>query len=393
MSTVATVDRTSEPGPARPAASDARRRCLFVSTVDHGVDRGGGATVTRNLIALLEALPRPFDVDYLPLSRGYGRWRRLHQLRSLLQSATGPLPAKLNYFRSRAARRDVASRLQAARPDLIVIDHADLLWLLPDLPAGVPGVLVAHNVEHALQRRRLESGRLTAGPWGRWLAADCAKLEAAEAAGARRLGRVVALTPEDAAAFEALAPGVATLALAPGFAYPPFARLGPPSSEGLKLGFLGNCDWWPNAEGLDWFVAEVLPRLPDEIGLEVFGRGSERYGAHPRVAGHGFVDDIATVWRGVDLMIAPILSGSGVNVKTAEGLYNAMPVLATRLALRGLPIVEDPAIAVADGAEAWARLLGGPEARALAARRPMAANREAFSLAVHSEKLQAFLER
>src|SRR6476469_9574786 len=53
-----------------------------------------------------------------------------------------------------------------------------------------------------------------------------------------------------------------------------------------------------------------------------------------RVTQHGPVDNLAEVWSRCDLMICPMLTGSGVSTKLAEAVYHGVPGLATSLATR-----------------------------------------------------------
>src|SRR5262249_41002928 len=76
-----------------------------------------------------------------------------------------------------------------------------------------------------------------------------------------------------------------------------------------------------------------------------------------RVEGHGYLPCAQDAFALCDFMICPILSGSGVSVKLAEALYNAVPVLATRFATRGLSLEPNPAIVLIDEADGWVRFI------------------------------------
>lgn len=57
---------------------------------------------------------------------------------------------------------------------------------------------------------------------------------------------------------------------------------------------------------------------------------------HPQVNFLGFVDDITDFYRQVDLIVCPIMSGTGINVKTVQALAHGMPLLATQHATKGV---------------------------------------------------------
>lgn len=41
----------------------------------------------------------------------------------------------------------------------------------------------------------------------------------------------------------------------------------------VRFGFLGNLDWWPNRDGLRWFLREVWPAVPKSVRLDLYGPG------------------------------------------------------------------------------------------------------------------------
>jgi hypothetical protein len=85
-----------------------------------------------------------------------------------------------------------------------------------------------------------------------------------------------------------------------------------PFSQRSGLIFVGNFNHSPNADGITWFVQEVLPlvhaRLP-ELRLHVVGSNvteDVRALIGPRVEVHGWVQDLAPLFAGVRLSIAPL---------------------------------------------------------------------------------------
>jgi hypothetical protein len=160
----------------------------------------------------------------------------------------------------------------------------------------------------------------------------------------------------------------------------------------LELGYVGDFEWWPNQVGLRWFLQKVYPHTNGAIRLNVFGRHSERFMADdPNIVRHGVVDRMSDVWRRCDIVICPDLSGGGVSVKFSEAIYNRMPVLATRHAARGLPLIDDPAVMLLDQAQEWVEFLKSPAAKRLAGSRPSTATAMTFSIETHKDRLHRFV--
>lgn len=93
-------------------------------------------------------------------------------------------------------------------------------------------------------------------------------------------------------------------------------------------GFFGNI------EGLRWYARSVAPQL--SVRTLVVGRGLEALGSLPaNVELVGPVDDLSPYYAGAALVIAPILSGSGMKTKVAEALMHGKRVVGTAEAFAG----------------------------------------------------------
>jgi glycosyltransferase involved in cell wall biosynthesis len=365
-------------------------RILAPSIVDPVTHHGGAGTTTRTLFRLLERPPLSARITVVPPTRPAEKLHRLRQIVSVGRSLISTLPAKIAFARSRAQLRAVRRRLQEQEFDLVLLNGSDLLWLLPELPDHLPRVLVAHNIEHDLHRTHVDS---LPRPWRLLRAAllrDWKRLRDYEMSAMRRLTDVVFLSARDAERARRECPNINTIVIPPLFDYPPHVPSRTPGSQ-LDLGMLANFRWWPNRQGLDWFLTEVFPHIPGTARLHLFGEYSQQVTRHPRVVGHGFVPRIEDVWARCDLMICPIFYGGGVSVKFAEIVYNGVPVVASPFTARGVPLEPHPGIVLLDGAQAWIDFLRSPAARELARQRGTSPLARTFALESHVAPLQAFI--
>ena len=363
------------------------------SIVDPTSFLGGAGTYARGLIDVLRREPLCAEVETVTPSGFLRRQHRLQQVASLLRSVGSPLPSKALFQYSRSFRGTVARRLEAMRPDLIVLNGADLLWLLAEIPDELPTILVALNVEHELFRAQIDSLRGIPKPIRRLLLRDCRKLREYELAGAESVRSVVLASPMDAAALRREPGSRNVLTLPPIFPYPPYERKGRrKSGVGLEIGLMAHFGWWPNQSGFRWFLRHVLPKTKPDLRVHLYGAGSETAArSAPRLVGHGFVKELRQVWERCDFMICPTVTGSGVNVKLAETIYNSMPVLATPLAARGLPITSGEGIALFERAEQWVDFLNGPSAEAFRLQRVPRSVGDNFRAESHADSVQAFV--
>lgn len=104
-----------------------------------------------------------------------------------------------------------------------------------------------------------------------------------------------------------------------------------PSKEIL---FVGSLWYRPNAEGVDWFLRHAWPRVRAEVPeatLTLVGAAPSAtraaWAAHSGVQAPGFVDDLAKAYADAALVIAPIHSGGGTNIKVLEAIAHAKPCL------------------------------------------------------------------
>ena len=89
----------------------------------------------------------------------------------------------------------------------------------------------------------------------------------------------------------------------------------------LSITFIGK-DYWPNVQGLKWFIKSVIPLLSIKYTFKVIGYGLEKYQKEFETNNHiqvvGAVDDLSMYYINADVIVAPISDGGGMKVKTAE---------------------------------------------------------------------------
>lgn len=96
--------------------------------------------------------------------------------------------------------------------------------------------------------------------------------------------------------------------------------------------------YWPNMVGIRWFCSKVLPKLSDNIVLDIVGRGTELLREEltdPRVVVHGGVEDLHQFYRDADIVIVPLFDGGGMKMKTAEAISFAKCIVGTDEGLTG----------------------------------------------------------
>ena len=107
----------------------------------------------------------------------------------------------------------------------------------------------------------------------------------------------------------------------------------------LTLLFVGS-RFFPNEQGVKWFIEEVMPHLKN-AKLQIVGKGFEdlrNVWSRNNIEVIGAVDDLASYYYNADIVIAPIFTGSGMKTKTAEALMYGKTIAATSEAFEGYDI-------------------------------------------------------
>ena len=139
--------------------------------------------------------------------------------------------------------------------------------------------------------------------------------------------------------------------IVPDFYYMGAAKIERPVIEKYAL-FVGG-SFYANVEGLAWYAENIALHSP--IPTMVIGRGMEDHRVRLEQWGGlcviGEVDDLAPWYAHAQVVVAPILSGSGMKTKTAEAFMHGKPIVGTSEAFVGfqhgwtnqLKVCEEPA--------------------------------------------------
>lgn len=290
--------------------------------------------------------------------------KRLGQLRSLFS------------LHSAQYRQMVQPALQAALDRLLRERPVDLVQLefsltgLYRLPRGTPTVLDVHNVEHDLVRQVARRGSLAR----RWFnAVEWRKLRRDELEAWRRASACLATSAVDGRVIES-ATGCAAVIIPNGIDPDRLPRSPLALGRPERLLFVGTLRYWPNAEGVRFFVTQVLPRLRDRIpGIEFVVAGADpspelvELAKEPGVRLVGRVPDPRPWLEQAGAVVVPLLSGSGTRLKVLEAFAAGRPVVSTRLGAAGLEVEDGVHLLLADSPEEMAttiaRLVESPGLR------------------------------
>lgn len=286
------------------------------------------------------------------------RRRPLRSLKTLLAGlfAGYPLLASVNGLSP--ALRATFTQLLNEHWDVVQIEHSYTFEPYEKALAhsGQPFVLTEHNVESSLGAAtydRLPSWALPFVRYDQWRYARWEKRVMRQAAA------VVAVTAADAQVLAPLA-GQPVPVVVNGVDCQHFAAARPDPTA-LRVLFLGNYEYAPNVDAIEWALDEILPRVwarcPDaRMSVCGFGMPSawrERW-RDERIEWQGFVPNLLSLQSSSSVFLAPLRHGGGSKLKVLEALAAGLPLVSTAQGVSGLELLEGQDYLAGQTAEALA---------------------------------------
>ena len=174
-----------------------------------------------------------------------------------------------------------------------------------------------------------------------------------------------------------------------------------------EVGVIASFRYDVNEQGMNWFLERVWPSVVKsvpEADLKIYGSGisnvmRERWSERAGVSVVGFVDAVEDAYRSSALMVCPVLSGGGTNIKVVEAAYFGRVCVLTEVATRGFreyPELKD-LLQFGDGAPGMAsvivKLLQSSDKNKDLAQSHRDAFQQLFSLQKFQEDVQLGVEK
>lgn len=326
-------------------------------------------------------LPNPFGRE--------GLSKRLVQLRSL---------ASIRSFERLRVMVPVLQktldRVLRSRPfDIVNLEFSFLGHCnLRQAPPGhmLPALIVdSHNIDYELARQYARAGGLARRFYA---GANWRKLRREELATYRDADGVYLCSGADQQRLLGQVPRARTLVI-PNAAdveyYQPRATDPPP--DGRTIVFFGLLSYFPNVDGVTYFVQEIWPRIAEvhpKARLKIIGGQAPRSLldlAGPGIELTGFVSDLRPHLAEAAAVVVPLRLGGGTRLKIVEAMAMGKAIVSTTLGVEGIEAVPERDLFVEDRPAAFAdtvnRLLAEPSlaARIGQSARQLAMQRYAWS--------------
>ncbi|HZA51307.1 MAG TPA: glycosyltransferase family 4 protein, partial [Myxococcaceae bacterium] len=291
--------------------------------------------------------------------------------RSLVDEAMSAIsgqPFGYRKFASRKLRAALQALLSKEKFAAVHFDHIHTAQLLPIVRRRSPSARVCidqHNVEAMVLERLVPVSRRWMQPL---LAVQARRVRHLEEKLMRESDLVTACSSVDAGHLQAM--GARTVRIIPNGVHIDFAAVPAPapSEERRSVVFVGSLDWWPNVEAAERLVREIWPVVRARIRgarLVIVGRNPPRplqAAACEDIVVTGTVPSVAPYLATAFATAIPLRAGSGTRLKVLEACAAHVPVVATRLAIEGLPFEHEREVLIAESPHEYADALARLEA-------------------------------
>lgn len=213
-------------------------------------------------------------------------------------------------------------------------------------------VLRAHNVETTIWERHIANEK--SGLKKKYLAMQCERLRKFETDVARKVDAIVSITDIDKTYFQKLVPGKPVYTCITGVNTDYYKKPGDRSLKQKTIFYFASMDWMPNQEAVEWFLANCWKKIYSEVKdckLVIAGKNMpQRFIKlnEPNVQVISNVANSKDFYNAHDILIVPLLSGSGLRIKIIEGMSYGKAIVSTRIGAEGIPVTHGENILLAD---------------------------------------------
>lgn len=287
--------------------------------------------------------------------------RPLRSVRTLLAVAFArpPMLASANGFSAQLAQAFEA--LLQEPWDVIQIEHSYSFqpFEAPLRRAGKPFIMTEHNLESGLGA----ASYLQFPPWARpFTRFDQWRYRRWEKRVLAQTSELIAVTEDDAKGLARLT-SRATNLVVNGVDCDYYAKVCP-DRYSRRLLFIGNYEYGPNLDAVQWALEHIMPRvwrLDPLVRLTIGGYAlpehwRERW-ADPRIDWLGFVPDLRTVQNEAAIFFAPLRQGGGSKLKVLEAMAAGLAVVTTAQGCSGLKVDNGTHYLGCEDAQGLAQLL------------------------------------
>lgn len=341
--------------------------CIAINNITDGLLKGNQQVK----VVSVETKKHPVKVDAFPVD--YLQKTKFESIfidtTPRLKDAIKTLFTKKSYQIERFYSKSMVSKLiQVLKNETFDIIHLESIYMTPYIPvlrkySDAKIVIRLHNVENQIWKRLARNEKWPIKRLIFW--ENARQLERVERTVLDDVDGYLAISQPDYDYFNQLNPTVDGTVITFGLDLEKYEIEDDyiPSETPL-LFHLGSMNWSPNVEGVEWFLDEVWPEVlksyPD-LHFTVAGFGTpdklyQRKDENVTIAGP--VPSANEFMLDHDIMVVPLLSGSGIRIKIIEAMALGKVVITTSVGAEGLAVENGKHLFIADTPEEFVAIVG-----------------------------------
>jgi glycosyltransferase involved in cell wall biosynthesis len=274
-------------------------------------------------------------------------------IKDLLLSLLLLQPFIVRRYFSKSLYNRIDTILKTHPIDLI---HFDMLPLAQyrTLAGPIPTVLNNHNVESLLLKRRASDEKNIFAKVFFYIQAIL--LKQFESQACSDVSQVICCSKTDKNILRDLSNSESIAVIANGVDTAYFRSKPCDAQNPYALIFVGGMGWFPNKDGIEFFLSEIFPALVKSnpaYSLTLVGNTSNLViptSIEPHVIQTGFVDDFRPYISKAAVYILPLRVGSGTRLKLLEAMSMEKAIVSTAIGAEGISVTHNENILIADTA-------------------------------------------
>ncbi len=266
-------------------------------------------------------------------------------------------PYSVSKFTHPAVRKLIRTHLTSGNFDVAVCDFLAPSLNFPEkLP--IPCLLFQHNVETALWRRMAttESHPLRKLVY----TLESARMSRYERRTLTRFHHIIAVSENDRQQMLQMDPASEITVNPTGVDIKQFQVAPPSSAAPPRIVFTGSMDWEPNIDAMEYFCAQIWPRILAEFPEAIFQIvGRTPFARVQRLASKsvqvtGTVPSVTDYLRDATVVVVPLRIGGGTRLKIYEAMAMGKALVSTSIGAEGLTFQNGRDLLLADDASSFA---------------------------------------
>ncbi len=278
---------------------------------------------------------------------------------SLYKSAVNNVAISIQKYISDEMAKEIIQILRKDKDWIVHCDHLHMGWYVSLIKKFFDDVFVRideHNVEYLIRERMYKERRFLF----RWIVKrEYVLTREIERFLCDKANEVWVVSDEDKGILVDLGIDEEKILVVPNAVDIDYFVFNEYSGDERDLVFIGSMDWFPNEDGMIYFLSEIFPkikrRIPD-VRFWVVGRNPSkrlRSFGYEGVIITGAVDDVRQYLKRAAVVVVPLRIGGGTRLKILEAMASGRCVVSTSLGAEGIDAKDGEEIIIADDPDSF----------------------------------------